>query len=714
MNMKKSFLHTLFLLFVFAFQIHGQSIYEPVDLSKVKSSLDEMGKMWTFDAVPGDRFEKELGFRPDEQWLDDVMKSALQFGNGCSAAFVSEDGLIMTNHHCGRNILPGLSPEGKDYLRDGYYAENLSDEIKAPELFVDQLTKIEDVTKDVIDAMNSGKSDKEKVKMRDDKIKELEKKYSDETGLICKVVELYHGGKYSMYIYKRYNDIRLVMAPDFQIASTGWDWDNFTYPRYELDFMFFRAYENDKPVKVDHFFKFSKQGASEDEPIFVVGRPGSTQRLISVTQMEFLRDKTYKYNLSLFNEIYNVYFELFQKHPERYSELLNAVMSWGNARKSYAGRFMALRDDFVIAKKKDFEKNFREQINANPELKEKYGHVWDALKNNFDEYRKYIDEITAYTLPRFGQVKPVYYTIAENVIKYAEQMKLKEDERSDEFKKENLAKTLEGIFPDGIDNELQLKLVRAQLNFVSGILGEDNPLVKKLWNGKTGDEAAEIVLKNSILTSKEKVDELLKKSPDEILNSSDPFIYFLQNTQNKRKELLEKAAELNASIEVLNQLLGEAGFKIYGDKIPPDATLTLRISEGKIKGYEYNGTIAPGKTTYFGLYDRWNSFGKKDYPWGLHPRWQKIPEGLDLAVPMGFASTNDIVGGNSGSSAINKNKEVIGLVHDGNLESLAGDFIFLESNNRTVATDSWGLMEALKHVYKTDRLVKEISGGKIE
>lgn len=714
MNSKKGIIFLLLIFFSTISNLHSQSIYEPVDISKVKSTLEEMGKMWTFDAVPLDYFENQYGFKPSDEWLEDVMKSALQFTNGCSAAFVSEDGLIMTNHHCGRQVLPNLSPEGKDYLKDGYYAQTLTDEIKTPNIFVDQLIRIEDVTSEVIDAMKTGTNDKEKVEKRDEKIKLLENKFNEQTGMTCRVVELYNGGKYSMYIYKRYNDVRLVMAPDFQIASTGWDWDNFTYPRYELDFMFFRAYENDKPAKVDNYFKFSKQGAVEGEPIFVIGRPGSTQRLISVAQLEFLRDKTYKYNLSLFNEIYNVYFELLQNHPERSTELINMVMSWGNARKSYAGRYMALRDPVVMAKKNDFEKSFKEKINADPVLNEKYGHVWNALKNNFDEYRKYIDEAFAYSLPRSPQMKSVYFNIAENVVKYAEQMKLDEDAREPSYKKDKIDETIKSIFPQGIDKELQTKLLRANLNYVISILGEENELVKKICGGKKGNEGAGFMLSNSLIASQENIKKLLVKSPDNILNSDDPFIYFLQTTQKKIGELRGKISEISASVEVLNQLLGEAGFKVYGDVIPPDATSTLRISDGRIEGYEYNGTIAPGKTTYFGLYDRWYSFGKKSYPWGLHERWQQIPKDLDLSVPVGFASTNDIVGGNSGSSVINKNKEVVGLVHDGNLESLAGDFIFLESNNRTVATDSWGLMESLIHVFKTDRLVKELKGGKIE
>ncbi|OGV09675.1 MAG: hypothetical protein A2499_18645 [Stygiobacter sp. RIFOXYC12_FULL_38_8] len=703
---------TAVILVAFTAIAFAQSIYEPRDLSKVESSLKDMGKMWTFDNVPLDVFEKELGFRPTEDWLKDVQMSALSFGGGCSAAFVSEDGLIMTNHHCGRNNLPALSPKGEDYLRDGYYAKTLAEELKVTGLFVDQLIMIEDVTKDVIDALNLGKDDNEKVKLRNEKIKSLEEKYSKDSGLLYRIVQLYNGGKYSLYGYKHYTDIRLVMAPDFQIASTGWDWDNFTYPRYELDFMFFRAYENDKPAKTEKHFTWSKKGAKEGEPIFVVGNPGRTQRLYSVAQLEFFRDKTYKYTLLQQNEMYKVYYEMFQSQPERYTELLNMVMGIGNGRKSYAGRYMGLRDEYIMTKKRDFEKKLREKVNASPELKAKYGHVWDAIKTNIDEMRKYVDEATAFNYsPRSSSI---YMPIAEKVMKYAAQMKLTEDKRESDYKGDKLTATIQSIFPEKVDFEFQKKILRANANYIRGILGDEHPLIKRMFGTTKNEEAATYILNNSLLSTKEKLNELLKKSPDEILNSGDPFIYFLQNTQEKIKEARMKLSEINNTLTVLNQLLGEVAYKVYGDQIPPDATGTLRIQDGKIEGYEYNGTLAPGKTTYFGLWDRWNSFGQKPYPWGLHPRWQTIPQGLDLATPIAFASTNDIVGGNSGSSVINANKEVIGLVHDGNLESLAGDFIFLPENNRAVATDSHGLIEALKYVYKTDRLIKELENSKCE
>ncbi|MBK8945067.1 MAG: S46 family peptidase [Ignavibacteriae bacterium] len=695
------------ILFISKIIFAQSNFYEPIDINNVKWSINDFGKMWTFDKVPVDKFEAKYGFKPSDEWLSDVQKSALQFDGGCSAAFVSQDGLIMTNHHCGRDELNTVQKEGENLLKDGFYADELEEERKIEGLFVDQLILIEDVTNEIKDFMNSGKTDQEKIILRDKMKDSLTNKFNSETGLNCRIVTLYNGGKYSLYGYKRYNDIRLVMAPDFQIAATGWDWDNFTYPRYELDFMFYRAYENGKPIKTENYFKWSKNGAEENELIFVVGRPGKTDRLLSFAELEFLRDFTYKQSLIGFNEIYNVYFDLYSKYPER-DDLLNRVMGYGNARKSYAGRISGLKNEFIMKKKLDFEKELIEKVKTDSILNEKYGNIWNSLKIVLDELKNYSAKNTAIRFNRI--IRPVYFTIAENLVELASQKKLKNDKRLEKFKDENLAETINKIYPDSINIELETNFLIAHKSFIEKIIGKESEYYKILYKNLEIKE----LIKSSQISNKEEFNNYTKLSSEEILSISDPFIKYVIELKKLEEDIFPKIKELNNTRQVLNQSLGEVISIIFGDKIPPDATSTLRISDGVLKGYEYNGTIAPGKTTYYGLWDRYESFNKKTYPWGLHERWKNIPEDLDLSTSIGFASTNDIVGGNSGSSLINKNQEVVGLAHDGNIESLAGDVIFLEENNRTVATDSKGLIEALKYVYRTDNLVEELINGKLE
>lgn len=712
--MKNSF-YTLSTLFVFIItsNLFSQSnFYEPIDVDTVSWSYDDLGKMWTFDSVPVTTFEEKYNFKPSQDWLDDVQKSALQFGGGCSGAFVSADGLIMTNHHCGRNQLYTVEEEGENLLKDGFYASDLEDERKIDGLYVDQLIFIEDVTSIIKDYAKSGISDDDKVLLRDQMKDSLVTKYNEDTGLNCKIVTLYHGGKYSLYGYKRYNDVRLVMAPDFQIAATGWDWDNFTYPRYELDFMFYRAYNDDGiPVKTDHYFSWSKNGAVDNEPIFVVGRPGSTDRLYSVAQLEYLRDNIYPTSLKGYNAIYNAYYNEYQKYPES-DKLLNSVMNWGNARKSYAGRLAGLNNKFIMQKKIDFQNDLISKVKAEPELQEKYGHIWESIEAVINESKIYA---ARKSINRFSRsLRPVYYKMAEQMINIAEQKKLANDERESDYKDENLEEYINNIYPKEVNTDLEDNLFEANIKFIYGVANSDYKIITDIFEGMKGKEAVKKLKNKSKLLTKEGFLEIAKMDGDEILQLDDPFIKYNLFIKEEIKAISPKVKELDNTLSVLNELLGEVVFHVFGNKISPDATSTLRISDGVIKGYEYNGTIAPGKTTYYGLWDRYESFNKKTYPWGLHERWQIPPAELNLATDIGFASTNDIVGGNSGSSAININKEVIGLVHDGNIESLAGHTIFLEENNRTVATDSDGLLKALKYVYKTENLVKELLNGKIE
>ncbi len=705
---RKSYLFIIMIFLFTTLQVQAQySIYEPLIIDEVEFSFEDFGAMWTFDDIPEDYFLEKYGFVPDEEWLANVRLSALQFGRGCSAAFVSGDGLIMTNHHCGRGALHTIQEDGENLLRDGFYAETPEQERKVPGFFVDQLIAIRDVTDDVLSVMETGKTDAEKIDLRDSVIAAIDADYTEETGLECRIVTLYNGGKYSLYAYKRYNDIRLVMSPDFQIAATGWDWDNFTYPRYELDFAFYRAYDDDgNPVKTEHYFSWSNKGAEEGEPIFVVGRPGNTDRLVSMSELKYYRDVTYPITQFRYNEIYKAWFEYFKNHPEQESELLNRVLGTGNGRKSYAGRMLGLNDKYLMAKKQDFENKFRAKVEQDDELNEKYGHLWDSIDKVIGEMSEYTPEFYGYS--QWGWRDHYFLGLARRIVSFAETMRTPKEDRDSSYIGKDLQDRIESLLPADYDTELQNLMITAHANFLLKTFGKENEVVKNVYNCLSGPEALEYVRNNSIIIDSVKTFELLNKYPEEILNCEDPFIRFIVKTRDRLNEISDKRNEASQTLSVLNQELGRLVFLTYGNKIPPDATSSLRIADGTIAGYEYNGTIAPGKDTYYGLWDRYFSFDQKTYPWGLHERWKIPPAELDLSIPVGFASTNDIVGGNSGSSVINRNREVVGLIHDGNLESLAGHFAYLPENNRAVATDSWGLIEALKYIYHTDRLVEEL------
>ncbi len=690
---KQLFLWIILVFFVFSTSFAQRGLYEPVDLSRVHWSLDDFGRMYTFDDVPVEKIYKEFGFRPSQKWLKEVRLSAVQFGGGCSGSFVSADGLIMTNHHCVRSRLKDIEHQGENIYRDGFYAKELSQERRFPGLYVDQLLKIKDVTSLVLEEMAKGHTAEEKVKLKNDLIKKLEAKYSNKKKhILARVVTLYNGGKYSLYIYKRYDDIRLVMVPDVQITATGWDWDNFTYPRYELDFAFVRAYENGKPAKIKHYFTWSRKGATEDEPVFVIGRPGNTDRLLSVKELEFYRDVRHPLILNYFNQRYNAQYKYFINHPERQAHELSTLLSIANGRKYYAGIYKALRDDYIMTKKKSFEQALKDSVMNNPSLKDQYGNLWRHIDSIIDQLSEIEPSYLFATL--LSRMPSAAWQTAFNLYRYA---------------KNDQPMSFDKVFVAEADTEREHYNVQAIADFLYKVKGDDCFILQSLF--RNDRDAYKSLKKVTKLYDREYVKELFDLGAAEIMESEDPLMIVVRNIMKTIEGNQEKRNQLMAELEVANQELGYLIFKVYGTQIPPDATLTLRITPGFIRGYEYNGTLAPGKTTYYGLYDRYYSFGQKPYPWGLHPRWQKPPEGLDLSVPMCFASTNDIVGGNSGSAVINKDRQIVGLIHDGNMESLAGAYIFLEDDNRAIATDSWGLMEALKHVYKTDRLIKEIETG---
>jgi hypothetical protein len=653
--------------------------------------------MWTFESAPVDYFAETYNFRPTTEWLESVRLSALRFGNGCSSSFISEDGLVMTNHHCGRGYVSQINQPGEKLDETGFFASTLEDERPVPGLFVDQLIKIIDITGEVQGAMEPGKTDAEKQQLKSDKMKEIEKKYSDELSLRCSVVTLYNGGQYMLYAYKRYTELKLVFAPENLVAFYGGDPDNFTYPRYDFDCMFFRVYDNGKPLKTTNYFKWSTKGASVGEPLFVIGNPGSTERLKTYAQLVFASKYSVPSRLETLDFLAGYIDNYVKNNPDKTRQYQDQLFGIQNSQKVFTGQLKALNDPVMMARKKDFEDNIISKVNNDPKLKAKYGNVWNEISKALTEYGKIYDEISGYDL--LGRTSSRYFIMARTLIRNANEGK------------ETTDSVVNAIYKN-FDAEYNNGILVKECDIILTKIGKDNAVVKKVFGNMDKEEMANLILQKSSLITKEGALEFSKKSGQAVLTSDDPMIKFFVGSKARIDELTAKQKDILARIDVNSVMLGRVLFDIYGTSIPPDATLTLRISDGEIKTYPYNGTVAPPNTTFYGMFDRYYSFGKS-YPWLLPDRWINHPPEFNLGTQFDFVTTNDIIGGNSGSAVINSSAEVVGLVFDGNIESLPGRYIYTTETNRTVAVDSRGLLEAIKNLYKATRLSDEMQNGKI-
>ncbi len=706
--MKKLYqLISLFLLFAFIIQLNAQ-----LNLDTVKYQKHDNGKQWAFDYPPIDYLKEKYNLKTNEEWFEDIRLSALRLP-GCTSSFVSEDGLMMTNHHCARGLLERVKKDGEDLIKDGFFAKTMADERKIPGYYADQLVMIKDITEEIHNAEKEGATVKEKAEKKKAKIKELTEKYQKETGLQIQIIPLFNGGKYSIYGYKRYTDIRLVFAPEMQIAYFGGDYDNFTYPRYNLDCTFYRAYENDKPVKSTNFFKFSLSGIEPGEPIFTVGNPGTTNRLKTVAQLEFARDFTYRNNSFLFDSYYYALEDLKKEDPSRAKEFEDLRVQLGNSQKVISTTLKGLKDPYVYAKKVDFQKRLQQAVGNNPTLKDKYGKVWENIESTRKETRKIAPQMASFSFVQNRMFGTKYFAMAKSLLDVAKELQKPEDQRADQYKAEKLDSTLKALFPEKIDQLLENTKLWINIEYMALNLGWDDPLVKKLSGGKKGKEIAKWLLDNSIFGDRDDVIDLAKEGADAIMKSEDPILYYVKEADKRMPELQKQMQEVTDTEGIYDDMLGEAIVEVYGTELPPDANFTLRLSDGTLKAFEYNGTVAPLFTTFYGLYDRWYSFYKK-YPWDLHQRWEKVPTDFDLATPFNFVSNNDIVGGNSGSAVINKNAEVVGLAFDGNIDSIIGNYIYIPYNNRMVAVDARAIVYAIEKVYKAIRVSNELKNGKME
>lgn len=669
------------------------------------SSADE--GMWVFNNLPRKQLKEKYGFEPTDAWIDHVMKSSVRFNSGGSGSFVSSNGLVLTNHHVGADTLQKISTAENDYYKTGFWAKTPADEPKAPDLELNVLQSIEDVTDRVNAAVKPEMSAADAFGARRAVMSAIEKESLEKTGLRSDVVTLYQGGQYHLYRYKKYTDIRLVWAPEFDIAFFGGDPDNFEFPRYCLDVCFFRAYEDGKPAKIDHFLKWSNAGAADGELVFVSGHPGRTSRLFTTAALKFNRDTRLPAVLNLLRRLEIMLQQYSQRGEEQARIAKEDLFGIQNSRKAQLGQIAGLQDAGILSKKEAAETALREKINANPKLKAAYGSAWDKIASA----KKVQGDIAAeFNVLEGGRgLAGELFSIARTLVRLAEENEKPNGERLREYSdagRSSLELQLYSTAP--IHTDLELAKLTDSLGYLAEQLGGDHPAVKKILAGKgPAARAAELIAGTKLIDVAERK-KIASGGKAAIKNSSDPLIQLALSVDPEARAVRKKFEEQVTEVErQAYAQIAKALFEIEGPSRYPDATFTLRLSFGTVKGYTENGQQVPSMTVMGGAFDHAQKHGNLS-PWTLPESWHKHKSSIDAKTPFNFVSTCDIIGGNSGSPVINRAGEFVGIIFDGNIQSLVGDFIFDETQNRAVSVHSASITEALKKIYGAEALATEL------
>ncbi len=680
----------------------------PSEMIEVKAGEFDNGKMWAFEYAPLEYFAETYGFQPDEAWFEKARLGTLRLSN-CSASFVSPNGLVVTNHHCARESVTEVSGPGETLLDDGFYASSLGDE-RETSRSIDQLIAIEDVTAEMHAAVE-GTAAAQRAQAQQAIGAELSQRIAaehggEDAGIVVEIVGLWDGAKYSAYVFRRYSDLRLVMAPELQIGFFGGDFDNFTFPRYNLDFSFYRIYDEEgKPVEPEFWFEWSDGGVEQGDAVFVIGSPASTSRLQTVAQLEWRAAAGERAIYELYKSRADAMQAFYDQDPETGEEmdLRDEISQFRNAEKAYYGQWQGLHNPEYMARRRDSERQFREAAERDPALGPRIGQLIDQMAGIQKQRMEYAADwgaFIAFGSPPFeaavvqrAQMAYIYVT--------ASQAGAPPDALAD--LKSNLLSVEDQ--PDA----LQQGLFAARLADFEQHFGAESSMVQSILQGRTPDAAAAAILAQSALADAAGTAEALENGS---LTTQDPAIQVIGAMVERLRSYLLAFQGFQQQEATIASELGRARFDAYGTTIPPDATFSPRIADGVVEGYEYNGTVAPIYTTFYGLYDHYFSYGPGS-DWDLPPRWLSPPQTLDLATPVNFVLTSDTTGGNSGSPVINAELEVVGLVFDGNIESLPGDYIYDTKVNRTVAVDVRGILEALDEIYDADRIVLELTTGQL-
>jgi hypothetical protein len=667
------------------------------------SSPAEEG-MWPYNRLPMDHLKQKYKFAPSAAFLERLHKASVRLNNGGSGTFVSPNGLVMTNHHVASDCIKKLSSEKKDYIQDGFSAARRPAELKCPDLEINVLMSIETVTEQVNRSVTPEMSDAGRLEAQRAAMARIEKDCQDSTLMRCDVVNLYSGGIFDLYKYARHTDVRLVFAPEFQAAFFGGDTDNFTFPRYCLDVSFLRVYKNDKPIESPAFLALSPAGPAEGDFVMVSGHPGTTKRLLTGAQLRFERNRRVPFLLDWLNGMAEALRGYSRGGGEAARLSRDELFSLENSIKAYTGMLGGLRNDALLERKEGQEKELRQAVDNNPEWKKLFAGAWDKIaaaqqvKNSIYEEYRFLDSLGFYSR---------YFTFAKHLYQLSQELPKPDGERFPEYHESALQSLYQQLYsPAPVYPAVEMVKLARSLRIMRDRLGPDHPAVQAALKGQTPDRAADRLINGSKLADPEVRKTLGADQSKLAAASGDPMIELVRAINEHWRKVRERYEdEVEAVENAQGALVSRARFAVRGTDVYPDATFTLRLAFGEVKGYRESGRMIPPFTEYKGLFEK----ATGEMPYVLPEKFVKAKSRIKLETPYNLVSTNDITGGNSGSPLISREAQVVGLIFDGNIQSLSNDFLYSEEQARAVSVDSRGIYEALRNIYRATGLITELT-----